>query len=60
MANYVAHYRKKLATLRRKRLELIRLLERNGTAGELVVAAEALRASQVRALERIVQPERSH
>jgi hypothetical protein len=51
MANYVATYTKKLATLTRKRLQLIRLLGRHGTESEVAVAAEEVREAQVRALE---------
>jgi hypothetical protein len=51
MANYVAHYRKKLETLRRQRLNLLRLLERNPAPGELAQAADAVKDSQVRALQ---------
>jgi hypothetical protein len=51
MANYVAHYQKKLDTLARKRLDLIRLLGRHGTEHEVVAAAEEVRAAQRRALE---------
>jgi hypothetical protein len=51
MANYVAHYRKKQCTLARKQVELKRILERHGTEGEVAMAAEAVRESQIRALE---------
>jgi hypothetical protein len=50
MANYIAHYRKKLYTLARKKLDLNRLLERDGTEQEVVMAAEAVRESQIRVL----------
>ncbi len=51
MANYVAHYRKKLYTLARKKLDLNRLLERHGTEQEVALAAESVRESQIRVLE---------
>ena len=51
MANYIAHYRKKLYTLAHKKLDLYRLLERQGTEQEVVIAAEAVRDSEIRALE---------
>jgi hypothetical protein len=51
MANYVAHYQKKLYALARRKLELNRLLERHGTEHEMAMAAEAVRESQIRALE---------
>jgi hypothetical protein len=51
MANYVAHYRKKLYSLARKKLDLNRLLERHATEQEVAMAAEAVRESQLRALE---------
>ena len=51
MANYVAHYRKKLQTLQRKKLALKRLLDGHCTDEEVAVAVEAIRESQIRALE---------
>ena len=51
MANYVAHHRKKLGTLARKKLDLIRLLEHHATEQEVAMAAEAVREAQIRALE---------
>src|SRR5260370_31473386 len=51
VANYVAHYRKKVYNLGRKKRDLILLLERHGTAEELTMAAEAVRESQIRVLE---------
>jgi hypothetical protein len=51
MANYVAHYRKKLQTLARKKLALKRLLGGKWTEEEVAIAAEAIRESQIRALE---------
>lgn len=51
MANYVAHYRKKLQTLARNKLALVRLLEQRATDGQIAAAAEEVRASQIRALE---------
>jgi hypothetical protein len=51
MANYVAHYRKKLYTLARKKLDLSRLLRGDATEEEVAMAAEAVRESQIRILE---------
>jgi hypothetical protein len=51
MPNYVANYRKKLEMLERKKRVLVRLLERHGTDQQLAIAAEAVRAAQLRALE---------
>lgn len=51
MANYVAHYTKKLQTLARKKLALKRLLSGQRTEKEVAIAAEAIRESQIRALE---------
>jgi hypothetical protein len=51
MANYLAHYTKKLQTLARKKLDLLRLLQREAGQEEVAVAAEAVREAQIRALE---------
>jgi hypothetical protein len=51
MANYVANYHKKLDRVRRKRLDLVRLLARHGTEQDIAVAAEEVRASWIRVLE---------
>lgn len=51
MANYVAHYRKKLYTLGRKKLDLKRLLERHGAEEKIAMAAVAVREAQIRVLE---------
>jgi hypothetical protein len=51
MANYVAHYRKKLQTLARNRLALKRLLRGKSTEEQIAIAAEAVRNCQIRALE---------
>lgn len=51
MANYVAHYRKKLETLERKKAALKRLLSGQWTEEELAMAAQAIQESQIRALE---------
>jgi hypothetical protein len=51
MANYVAHYSKKLQTLARKKLALKRLLGGPNTEEQVAIAAEAVRNSQIRALE---------
>jgi hypothetical protein len=51
MANYLANYRKKLEALARKKHDLRRLVQRGGTDQQIAMAAEAVRESQVRALE---------
>lgn len=51
MANYVAHYTKKLQTLARKRLDLKRLLSGKCTEEQVAIAAEEVRESQIRVLE---------
>ena len=51
MANYVAHYTKKLQTLARKKLALKRLLSGQWTEEEIAIAAEEVRESQIRVLE---------
>jgi hypothetical protein len=51
MANYVAHYTKKLQTLTRKKLDLKRLLSGQWTEEEVAIAAEEVRESQIRVLE---------
>ena len=51
MANYVAHYTKKLQTLARKKLCLKRLLGGRWTEEEVAIAAEEIRESQIRVLE---------
>jgi len=51
MANYVANYTKKLKTLARKKRDLKRVRDRACTEEVVAKAAEAVRASQIRALE---------
>jgi hypothetical protein len=50
MASYVPYYRKKLQALARKKLKLVRLLERQGTERQVARSAEAVRESQIRVL----------
>ena len=51
MSNYLPNYQKKLQTLARKKLALKRLLDERPTQEEIVIASEAVRSSQIRALE---------
>ena len=51
MANYVAHYRKELQRLARKKLDLARLIDRGGTEEQIAQAAEEVRVSKLRAIE---------
>jgi hypothetical protein len=51
LANYIAHYRKKLEKLARREADLVRALERDATDEELKRASEIVRASKVRVFE---------
>jgi hypothetical protein len=49
MANYVAHYTKKLGILLSKERNLLRLLEKGAAQSRLLTAAEAVRDARIRA-----------